>query len=61
MPTSGGGFEQAYNVQAAVDVESGLIVEKHVTQATNDKQQIEPALEELSSCEEVLGKAGIVG
>lgn len=57
MPTSGGGFEQAYNVQAAVDVESRLIVEKHVTQATNDKQQIEPALEELSSCEEVLGKA----
>ncbi|AMO55829.1 transposase [Endozoicomonas montiporae] len=46
MPTSGGGFEQAYNVQAAVDVDSGLIVEKHVTQATNDKQQVEPASSE---------------
>ena len=56
MPTSGGGFEQAYNVQAAVDVESGLIVEKHVTQATNDKQQVAPALAELASREEVLGK-----
>ena len=57
MPTSGGSFEQAYNVQAAVDVESGLIVEKHVTQSTNDKQQIEPALAELSTREEALGKA----
>jgi hypothetical protein len=25
MPTSGGGFEQAYNAQAAVDIESMLI------------------------------------
>lgn len=56
MPTSGGGFEQAYNVQAAVDVESGLIVEKHLTQATNDKQQIGPALEELATREAALGK-----
>ena len=56
MPSPGGGFEQAYNVQAAVDVESGLIVEKHVTQATNDKQQVKPALEELESREEELGK-----
>ena len=56
MPKSGGGFEQAYNAQAAVDVDSGLIVEKHITQATNDKQQIEPALEELTTREELLGK-----
>lgn len=56
MPTSDGGFEQAYNVQAAVDVESGLIVEKHVTQATNDKKEVEPALEELATREEALGK-----
>ncbi len=56
MPTSGSGFVQAYNVQAAVDTDSGLIVENHVTQATNDKQQIEPALEVLASREEVIGK-----
>lgn len=56
MPTSDGGFEQAYNVQAAVDVKSGLIVEKHVTQATNDKREVEPALEELATREEALGK-----
>jgi hypothetical protein len=45
MPTASGGFEQAYNVQAGVDVEAHLIVEQHVTQHTNDKQEIEPALE----------------
>jgi len=32
MPTSGGGFEQAYNVQAGVDTASNLIVSVHVTQ-----------------------------
>jgi hypothetical protein len=37
MPKSGGGFEQSYNAQAAVDINSALIVEKHVNQATNDK------------------------
>ena len=57
MPTSGGGFEQAYNVQAAVDVENGLIVENHVTQATNDKREVEPALEELAGHEAAIGKA----
>ena len=57
MPTSGGGFEQAYNVQAAVETDSGLIVEKHVTQATNDKQQVESALEELATREDEIGKA----
>jgi len=60
MPTSGGSFEQAYNVQAAVDVESGLIVEKHITQATNDKQQVEPALEELTTREDELGKVDAI-
>jgi hypothetical protein len=32
MPTSGGGFEQAYNAQASVDMDSLLIVENHVSQ-----------------------------
>lgn len=32
MPTSGGGFQQCYNAQAAVDIYSRLIVENHVTQ-----------------------------
>jgi predicted house-cleaning noncanonical NTP pyrophosphatase (MazG superfamily) len=47
MPTASGGFEQAYNAQAGVDVETYLIVEQHVTQHTNDKQEIEPSLEAI--------------
>lgn len=56
MPTSGGGFEQAYNAQAGVDVETHLIVEQHVTQHTNDKQEIEPALAAIEHLPAALGK-----
>ncbi len=56
MP-SGGGFEQAYNAQGAVDVESRLIVTRHVTQNTNDKREMEPVLEQLKENEQRLGKA----
>jgi len=56
MPTSGGGFDQAYNAQAGVDVETHLIVEQHVTQHTNDKQEIEPALEAIGDLPAALGK-----
>ena len=56
MPTSGGGFEQAYNAQAGVDIETHLIVEQHVTQHTNDKQEIEPALETIGDLPAALGK-----
>jgi transposase len=58
----GGAFEQSYNAQAAVDIESRLIVAQHVTQATNDKQQLEPTLAALSpvveSVEQVLVDSG---
>ena len=57
MPTSSGGFEQAYNAQAGVDVETHLIVEQHVTQHTNDKQEIEPALEAIGHLPDALGEA----
>jgi hypothetical protein len=40
MPVPGGGFEQAYNAQAAVDTTSMLIVTLGVTQASNDKEQV---------------------
>lgn len=56
MPTSGKGFEQAYNAQAAVDVESMLIVETHVSQAPNDKQELTPALAALKALPKQLGK-----
>lgn len=56
MPKSGGGFEQAYNSQAAVDIETMLIVEEHVTQNVNDKLEIEPTLENLSSLPREIGE-----
>jgi IS5 family transposase len=49
MPVSGGGFEQAYNAQAGVDAATMLVVATGVTQATNDKQQVEPMLETLAA------------
>lgn len=47
MPVAGGGFEQAYNAQAGVDASTMLVVANHVTQAANDKEQVEPLLETL--------------
>jgi transposase len=40
---AGGGFEQCYNAQAAVEVNTMLIVGGHVCDAPNDKQQLVPA------------------
>ena len=56
MPVSGGGFEQAYNAQAAVDTETMLVVATGLTQAPNDKEQVEPMLETLKAQAERLGK-----
>lgn len=65
MPVSGGGFEQGYNAQAAVDVQTKLIITAHVTQKTNDTRELEPTLQllkalpkELGSVEELLADAG---
>ena len=55
MPSSEG-FVQGYNAQAAVDIESHLIVENHITQQSNDKLEIEPTLEGLKETEAHLGK-----
>jgi len=40
-------FEQCYNCQAAVDQKSQIVVAATVTQEPNDKQQVEPLIEEL--------------
>jgi transposase len=56
MPVSGGAFDQAYNVQAAVDVETHLIVAQFATQATNDKEQVEPALARFGALPSALGQ-----
>jgi hypothetical protein len=41
---SGQHFEQSYNAQAAVEVDSRLIVGERVSQAPNDKQELVPSL-----------------
>ena len=57
MPVAGGGFEQCYNAQAVVAAGSLLVVAADVTQAPNDKQQIEPMLDKLGRLPGELGKA----
>src|SRR5258705_11642118 len=58
MPVAGGGFEQAYNAQAAVDAATMLVVATRVTQAPNDKEQVVPMLEVLEAQSAVLGTVG---
>lgn len=55
MPISGGGFEQCYNAQAGVDTETMLVVSAHLTQATNDKQEVIPTLTQLGALPQTLG------
>lgn len=55
MPTSGGGFEQSYNAQAAVDTETMLVVIANVSQAPNDKREITGVLDKISALPEGLG------
>jgi transposase len=55
MPVSGGGFEQCYNAQAAVDAATMLVIASGVTQAPNDKEQVAPMLETLKAQTPVLG------
>jgi transposase len=49
MPVAGSGFEQSYNAQAAVDASTMLVVATGVTQAPNDKEQVEPMLATLKA------------
>ncbi len=43
MPVSGGGYMQAYNGQASVEHDSRLTVHQHLTQNSNDKQEVIPS------------------
>jgi transposase len=42
-------FEQSYNAQAAVEVESRLIVGQRVSQAPNDKQELAPTVAAIAA------------
>jgi hypothetical protein len=59
---NGNHFEQAFNAQAAVDTETYLVVGQLVTDAPNDKQQLNPVLEsipaEVADPENVLADTG---
>jgi transposase len=50
-------FEQSYNAQAGVEIESRLIVTQSVSDAPNDKQQLEPA---LAACSPVVENIDVV-
>jgi transposase len=56
MKVAGGGFEQCYNGQLAVDMDSLLIVATDTVQACNDKQQVKPMLTQLDTLPDELGK-----
>ena len=58
MKVSDGGFDQCYNSQIAVDMDSMLIVTANTVQACNDKQQVEPILEQFKALPVELGKPG---
>lgn len=49
MKVAGGGFDQCYNAQGAVDTESMLIIVPHVTQAPNDREQVEPMVTRIQA------------
>lgn len=51
-------YEQAYNAQAAVEVESRLIVAPRVTDAPNDKEQLLPTTAAIPTA--VVGSVGAV-
>ncbi len=55
MPVAGGGFEQCYNAQAAVDTDTMLVVATGLTQAANDKQQIAPMVAVLTALPTAVG------
>ena len=55
-----GGFEQAYNAQAAVDADSQVIVAAGLTNAGNDKQQVVP-MAARDRAEHGPRAAGVVG
>lgn len=54
MPTSNG-WQQAWNAQAAVDMDNHLIVGGRLSQAPNDKQQLQPVLDTVDALPEALG------
>jgi len=55
----GSSFEQCYNAQAAVDKGSQIILAAFVTQAANDKQQLEPLVQSTVGLVGILPDRGL--
>jgi hypothetical protein len=55
MMKTADGFQQTYNAQAAVEIESRLVVSAAVTDAPNDKEQLAPTLGAVSPVIKSLG------
>lgn len=55
----GADFEQSYNAQAAVDKQNQIIVAAFVTQAANDKKQLEPLVKQCIEETGVLPDRGL--
>ena len=56
LPRFGGGFDQCYNAQAAVEAGSLLVVAADVVQSPNDKQQVEPMLDKIDALPDEFGE-----
>lgn len=54
MPLSDGGFAPCDNAQTSADLETMLIVGHHLSQQPNDKQELDPVLEEFKVLPESL-------
>lgn len=59
MPTADG-FVQGFNAQAGVTMESQFVVIADVVQATNDKEQLAPALQKLAALPRELGRTNAI-
>ena len=60
MKVASGGFDQCYNAQALVDTESMLVLVAHVSQDTNDKQQVAPMIKKMQANPEGLNQPNTV-
>jgi hypothetical protein len=56
LPVSGGAFAQSCNAPAGVDTETMRVVTAHVSQACNDKREVQPAIGAVQAPPELLGQ-----
>jgi hypothetical protein len=53
MPVPVGGFDQSYNAQAGVDIDT-MMLTAYDTQACNDKREVAPTLDQIAALPDVL-------